>query len=161
MMHHPMKTLWRWQVSSIKGVSDGFLLARDLRDAVSRALTNQATATELVGQMHGIPVDVLNEAPGNADLSYHARGDNYSASVNRVIFNLASRDKGYADFDIHGVPNVHRACPGFNMKQGEFFNVYCAGGRKLSAEWQGTIEESLELFATTERYQALAGTTPL
>lgn len=62
---------------------------------------------------------------------------------------LVSSLHGYSDYDLHGIPMIHRACTGFKMRQGDLFNVYCDHGIKLGAIWTGSLESSLTHFAST------------
>ena len=58
--------LWCWQFKSSAGTTEsGFVSAKDLRDAVSRVLTTPSTGGALFGDLHRVPLDVLDEAPGN------------------------------------------------------------------------------------------------
>ncbi len=59
---------------------------------------------------------------------------------------LIANQHGYRDFDIDGLRGVHRACVPCNIKRGETFNVYCAGGSKFGATWVGTLDRSLVEF---------------
>ena len=62
-----MKKLWQWSYTGPKGAFHGEVLSVDPRDALSRTLTADTETGLLFGEMHGIPLDVLADAPGNAD----------------------------------------------------------------------------------------------
>lgn len=62
---------------------------------------------------------------------------------------LVTNAHGFDDFDVVGLPHVHRACVPHRIKPGERFNVYCADSVKLGATWKGSPERSLEHFAAT------------
>ena len=78
-----------------------------------------------------------------------------------ITTHLTSADNGFDDLDVEGLPKVHRACVGHGIRTGDIFNVYCADGVKLGAEWHGSVEDSLRRFAVrNERYRALLDTVP-
>jgi hypothetical protein len=60
---------------------------------------------------------------------------------------LRSAEHGFDDYDIHGLPKVHRVAIGHGIQSGEIFNVYGNGGIKLGARWEGSLETSLFAFA--------------
>ena len=67
-----------------------------------------------------------------------------------ITTSLVSSEHGFDDFDVQGLPMIHRACVGHGIKKGDIFNVYCGGGGiKLGGTWQGTLERSLSAFATS------------
>lgn len=58
--------LWCWQFKSNAGTTEsGFVDGKDLREAVSRVLTSPSPCGRLFGDLHRVPLDVLDEAPGN------------------------------------------------------------------------------------------------
>ncbi|MDN7901457.1 DUF2591 family protein [Burkholderia cepacia] len=57
---------------------------------------------------------------------------------------LVSSEHGFDDYDVTGIPTVHRVAIGQGIRKGESFNVYCDEGRKIGSVWQGTLEKSLE-----------------
>lgn len=69
---------------------------------------------------------------------------------------LISSEHGFQDYDVQGLPKVHRACIGRNTNNGDIFNVYCDGGVKFGATWSSSLDKSLALFASSHvGYQAL------
>lgn len=57
---------WFWKFRSDAGARHaGFIIGRDLRDAVSRVLTSTLPNGQLFGEAYQVPIDVLDEAPGN------------------------------------------------------------------------------------------------
>ncbi|MBR8189053.1 hypothetical protein KDW82_08275 [Burkholderia vietnamiensis] len=57
---------------------------------------------------------------------------------------LVSSEHGFDDYDVEGIPTVHRVTIGHGIRKGDHFNVYCHEGRKIGGVWQGTLEKSLE-----------------
>ena len=66
---------------------------------------------------------------------------------------LVSSEHGFDDFDVDGVPFVHRVCIPHGIQRSRLFNVYCADGRKLGATWVGTVDRSLAAFAASPHYR--------
>lgn len=62
---------------------------------------------------------------------------------------LVSSENGFDDYNVEGLPGVHRVCIGRGIGTGDLFNVYCDGGRKLGGVWQGALEKSLGHFAVS------------
>lgn len=57
---------WFWKFRNDAGARHaGFMIGRDLRDAVSRVLTAQLPDGQLFGDAYRVPIDVLDEAPSN------------------------------------------------------------------------------------------------
>ena len=78
-----------------------------------------------------------------------------------ITTQLSSVENGFDDLDVEGLPKVHRVCVGHGIRTGDIFNVYCADGVKLGAEWHGSVEDSLRRFAArNERHRALLDTAP-
>lgn len=75
---------WAWSLVSAIGTAQGSVLGVDPRDALSRMLTSQAEGCRLLGEVHGIPVDVIDEAPGNADTVLEIRRDTFSIRLEVV-----------------------------------------------------------------------------
>lgn len=74
---------------------------------------------------------------------------------------LVSSENGFDDFDVEGLPKVHRACVGHGIGKGAIFNVYCADGVKLGATWLGSLEDSLHTFVKShQRYRDLLDEAP-
>lgn len=71
------------------------------------------------------------------------------ARATSIQTNRVSADHGFDDYDVVGLPKVHRATVGHTIKKGDIFNVYCADGVKLGATWTGNLEQSLARFAQT------------
>ena len=68
--HQPIKFVshpaWLWKFDTADGVhQSGFMIGKDLRDAVSRVLVSEQDDGKLFGEAYRIPIDVLDEAPGN------------------------------------------------------------------------------------------------
>lgn len=75
---------WHWQLTGPNGQIHGYVEAIDPRDALSRALTSEAASGLLVGEEADIPVDVLDEAPGNFESKFEASGEGFSIRVHRI-----------------------------------------------------------------------------
>jgi len=61
---------WFWSFKRDDGThSDGFMAGKDLRDAVSRVLVSEVPGGQLFGDHYRVPIDVLDEAPGNRQTS--------------------------------------------------------------------------------------------
>lgn len=56
----------------------------DPRDALSRALTSVTPRGGLLGIEHAIPVNVIDEAPGNAGTFYEVECDTFSITVRKA-----------------------------------------------------------------------------
>lgn len=57
---------WFWKFRcDAGGQHAGFMIGRDLRDAVSRVLTSTLPNGQLLGDAYHVPIDVLDEAPCN------------------------------------------------------------------------------------------------
>ncbi len=79
----------------------------------------------------------------------------------RITTSLISAENGFDDFDVLGLPKVHRVCVGHGIKKGDIFNVYCEDGSKLGAVWRGTLNRSLTSFALAHAgYRGLAEEIP-
>ena len=44
---------------------------------------------------------------------------------------LISSEHGFDDYDVAGLPKVHRVCIGHGIKKDDIFNVFCDDGVKL------------------------------
>lgn len=90
-----LKPLWRWQYMSAVGTFTGTVRGVDPRDALSRMLT-YCTADDqaLFGEKHGIPVSVIDEAPGNSDRLFETAGDSWSIQLKMITCPDASRHEG-------------------------------------------------------------------
>lgn len=78
-----------------------------------------------------------------------------------ITTHLLSPEHGFDDFDVLGLPKVHRVCVGHGIKKGDIFNVYCDDGSKLGATWRGTLERSLLSFAIAHAgYRGLVEAIP-
>lgn len=60
---------------------------------------------------------------------------------------LVSSEHGFDDYNVEGIPTVHRVTIGHGIRKGDNFNVYCDAGRKIGSVWQGTLEKSLAHLA--------------
>jgi len=59
---------------------------------------------------------------------------------------LNNTDFGYKDYDVSH-KEIKRACVPYNLKKGDFFNVYTKNGSKHGCEYNGqSIVASLEKF---------------
>lgn len=79
------KAHWLWHLTGAHGPLHGYVEAIDPRDALSRALTAETGSGRLLGEEHGIPVAVLDGAPGNADTKYEVSGDGFTLRVLKVV----------------------------------------------------------------------------
>lgn len=79
-----MTSTWLWSYRSANGSFGGSVAGCDPRDAVARVLTSTTSAGRLFGEEHGIPLDVLDEAPGNGDSQYTANGQGFSLAVTKA-----------------------------------------------------------------------------
>ena len=61
----------------------------------------------------------------------------------QITTHLTSSEHGFDDFDVLGLPHVHRVCVGHGIKNGDIFNVYCDDGCKLGATWRDTLVDAL------------------
>ena len=78
-----------------------------------------------------------------------------------ITTRLLSSEHGFDDFDVLGLPKVHRVCVGHGIKMGDILNVYCDDGSKLGATWRGTLERSLLSFAIAHAgYRGLVEAIP-
>lgn len=78
-----------------------------------------------------------------------------------ISLTLVNHEHGFDDFNVEGLPKVHRACVGHGIREGDIFNVYCADGVKLGAVWRGSVEDSLRKFAVVnQRYRDLLDVLP-
>lgn len=84
------KAFWTWKFEGRKGRLKGRVLAMDPRDALSRMLTAETPAGRLFGDEHGIPVDVLIAAPGNADTTLEVAGDGFVIQLQKTDFQVQS-----------------------------------------------------------------------
>jgi len=62
-----MKKTWQWAFENSQGKVTGNVEGVDLRDALSRMLTQDVGDNRLFGEVHNVPVDALRLAPGNND----------------------------------------------------------------------------------------------
>lgn len=78
-----------------------------------------------------------------------------------ITTRLLSSEHGFDDFDVLGLPKVHRVCVGHGIKKGDIFNVYCDDGCKLGATWHGLLERSLLSFSIAHAgYRGLVEAIP-
>lgn len=78
-----------------------------------------------------------------------------------ITTRLLSSEHGFDDFDVLGLPKVHRVCVGHGIKKGDIFNVYCDDGCKLGATWHGSLERSLLSFSIAHAgYRGLVEAIP-
>lgn len=77
---------YHWQFSNKRGHFSGYLDAVDPRDAVSRVMTQSVAFSSLLfGQEYGVPIEVIDDAPGNAQCRiYQSEQDGYSIRVIRL-----------------------------------------------------------------------------
>lgn len=61
---------------------------------------------------------------------------------------------GYDDYDVKGLPSVHRVTIPHRIRKGDSFNVYCDGNRKIGGVWMGTLQASLDALATRLNVEA-------
>ena len=74
-----------WTFANKFGRFSGYLNAVDLRDCVSRIMTQDiAFSTKLFGEEYEIPIDVIQAAPGNSALKYEAKTGDYALCVQRL-----------------------------------------------------------------------------
>lgn len=89
-----------------------------LDDSIEAAITNAASRVEKIAASRKLPQDIKTT--------------------------LTSSENGFDDYDVEGIPCVHRVCIGQGIKKGDIFNVYCSDSVKLGGAWQGTLEKSLD-----------------
>lgn len=75
---------WIWRLGAGTKKLGGRVLAVDPRDAVSRALTTTMDGGRLVGEAMGIPLTVIDAAPGNQDACFEHVGDGFTMHVQRL-----------------------------------------------------------------------------
>ncbi|KWU26380.1 hypothetical protein [Burkholderia cenocepacia] len=91
-----MRITWRWSYKARDISLNGIIEGIDLRDAVSRILTQDVGEGRLFGQVHGISVDILLQAPGNFErtlvisekgfvLEVHAMPEMYVVREDRLL----------------------------------------------------------------------------
>lgn len=86
------KPLWLWKLTSAHGQCEGAIRGVDPRDALTRMLTYVAiNEHQFLGEKHGIPVDVIDQAPGNGDRTFHAKGDGWSIDLKMVTCPTSAR----------------------------------------------------------------------
>ncbi|WP_155629650.1 hypothetical protein [Burkholderia territorii] len=73
---------------------------------------------------------------------------------------LVSSEHGFDDYDVEGIPTVHRVTIGHGIRKGDDFNVYCDEGRKIGGIWQGTLDQSLRHVAARLASEAPEPTLP-
>lgn len=78
------KSTWNWHFTSARETAHGTVEAVDPRDALSRALTSSTPTGRLLGEVHCIPVAVLDVAPANFDDRYELAGDGYTFLLERA-----------------------------------------------------------------------------
>lgn len=90
-------TTWAWSVIGRGMYVTGMVAACDPRDAVSRALTSNSPAGQMVGQHFRLPATVIDVVPANSDLFYEVqhgdiylavRADAYQAADPRTMLEL-------------------------------------------------------------------------
>lgn len=79
------KAHWAWMFFGPTSQCNGYVQAVDARDALSRALTSETSSGRLFGDEHGIPVDVLHNAPGNTDTAYDLEGEGFRMHLQKVV----------------------------------------------------------------------------
>lgn len=84
------KAFWTWKFDGRKGRFSGRVLALDPRDALSCMLTSETPSGRLFGDEHGISVDVLAAAPGNADTTLEVAGDGFVIQLQKTDFQVQS-----------------------------------------------------------------------
>lgn len=80
-----MKAQYYWKLKNRRGMFTGYVDGVDMRDAVSRVLTQSVAFTEkLFGQIHNIPLEVLDRAPGNLSASYEHKDETFTIEFLRL-----------------------------------------------------------------------------
>lgn len=77
------KKTWQWTFENAQGKVTGNVEGVDLRDALSRVLTQDTGGNRLFGQVHNVPVDVLRLAPGNNDPQLTIEQDGFRIDIKR------------------------------------------------------------------------------
>lgn len=85
---------WAWLLIGKKGEVSGYVHAIDPRDALSRALTSETASGRLLGEEQGIPVEVLQQAPCNADEVCEVSGEGFSLKLRKVVCPAEARYPG-------------------------------------------------------------------
>lgn len=84
----PLKQRWSWSLV-FEGEQElrGDTFGQDPREALSRLLTSEKDGV-LFGEKHSIPIDVLHEAPGNADVTLTIKRDNFTLTITKDVADL-------------------------------------------------------------------------
>lgn len=78
------KKYWQWSLFINSHTVQGNVWAIDPRDAASRALCSGAQSGKLIGHEYGIPVDCIQDFPGNDQEDYELRAETFSLRVKVV-----------------------------------------------------------------------------
>lgn len=77
----------------------------------------------------------------------------------KVTLTLVDASHGYDDYDVTGHPDVDRVCIGHQIRKGDYFNVYGAGGKR-GERWRGdllpTMREVLGLPNVEDQIEIIA-----
>ncbi len=65
-----------------------------------------------------------------------------SAHTSKVLVKLTESHSGFHDYDVMCAP-YNRICVGRNLSNGDNFNAYMDGGRKIALKWRGCVEDSI------------------
>ncbi len=82
---------WDWSFKKSEEAVRGYVQAVDLRDAVSRIMTSELPSGELFGQKHQVPIDFLQDAPGNVGPHLEIERGGISLRLNKVVCPSHSR----------------------------------------------------------------------
>jgi hypothetical protein len=89
-----MKATWSWHFNTATADLSGTIEGVDLRDAVSRILTQDTGDGRLFGEVHAVPVDVLMQAPGNASRTLTIAQDGFTLDVEAVPDMYVAKEDG-------------------------------------------------------------------
>lgn len=69
---------------------------------------------------------------------------------------LVDNTHGYYDYDVED-ELIHRACPGFNMKKGDMFNVYVnekSANAEIHPRKYGVFYDGKSIISSLEEFKA-------
>lgn len=100
------KVYWKWKFSKGDFSQIGLIEAVDIRDAVSRIMTASTPEGKLFGELHNVPLEVLDKAPGNYDKSLVIETMGFNLVVGQVCCPAHKRFEkdpmGCGGFDVGG-----------------------------------------------------------
>lgn len=64
--------------------------------------------------------------------------------MSELTIQLKSQENGFRDYDISGHPSIYRIKVPFNVKQGEYVNVYYNESSKTCIRWEADVESTIK-----------------